>query len=110
MSDEKLPRGLPAFVVVAFAVWALALALAVAMSGCSAKVRVNPALNGWPESAEFSTLPSGATRFSSHSGGTEGLAVVVDHLTGAQYLMTASGVCPLLDADGSPLLVAGAGE
>ena len=110
MSDDKLPRGLLAFVVTAFAAWLLAIALAVVMSGCSVKLRVNPELNGWPESAEFSTLPSGATRFSSHSGGTEGLAVVVDHLTGAQYLMTASGVCPLLDADGTPVLVAEVGE
>ena len=110
MSDEKLPRGLLAFVVVAFAVWALALALVASMSGCSFKVRVNPELNGWPDSVEFSQLESGQTRFSSHSGGSEGLVVVVDHLTGAQYLMTASGACPLLDADGSPLLVAEAGD
>lgn len=108
MSDERLPRGLLAFVVVAFAVWGLALALAVAMSGCSFTARAVPVANGWPESAEFSTLPSGAARFSSHSCG--GGAIVVDHLTGVQYLMTASGVCPLLDADGTPLLVAEAGS
>lgn len=110
MSDEKLPRGLLAFVVASFAAWLLALVLAVAMSGCGVTVSVAPDANGWPEGAEFSTLPSGAARFSSHSCGDLGGAVVVDHLTGAQYLMTASGVCPLLDADGAPLLVAEAGS
>lgn len=57
-----------------------------------------------------SILEGGQTRFSSHDGGIEGLAVVVDHRTGVQYLVTAAGACPLLDADGSPLLVAEAGE
>ncbi len=108
MSRRGLPWWTIPFSWACLVAWAVAMALALA--GCSVKVRVNPELNGWPESVEFSQLESGQTRFSSHSGGTEGLVVVVDHLTGAQYLMTASGVCPLLDADGRPLLVAEAGE
>ena len=91
------------------ALWALVMALALA--GCGTKIRVVPDANGWPEGAEFSTLESGQTRFSSHSCGDDlGGAVVVDHLTGVQYLMSGTGMCPLLDADGSPLLVAEAGE
>ena len=84
--------------------------LVSALTGCSTETRVNQVLNGWPDSAEFSQLEGGQTRFSSHDGGIEGLAVVVDHRTGVQYLVTASGVCPLLDADGTPLLVLEAGE
>ena len=84
--------------------------LVLALTGCSAKMRINQVLNGWPESAEFSQLEGGQTRFSSHDGGIEGLAVVVDHQTGVQYLVTAAGACPLLDVDGTPLLVLEAGE
>ena len=111
MSDDKLPRGMLAFVVAAFAVWALALVLAVAMSGCSS----DDAETSWPESAEFSETQAGAPRFSWHDTGELGWSVVVDHETGVQYLAYAqfrsgAAVCPLLDADGSPLLVAEAGE
>ena len=83
--------------------------LVSALGGCSG-TRVNQVLNGWPESAEFSQLEGGQTRFSSHDGGIGGLSVVVDHRTGVQYLVTSSGACPLLDADGTPLLVLEAGE
>lgn len=51
----------------------------------------------WPESAEFSQLVSGQERFSEHATNVDGLLVVVDHATGAQYLVTATGACPLLD-------------
>lgn len=81
----------------------------LALTGCSTATHVNQVLNGWPESIEFSQLEGGQTRFSSHDGGMGGLAVVVDHRTGVQYLVTASGVCPLLDVDGTPLLVLEAG-
>ena len=84
--------------------------LLLALTGCSTATRVNQVLNGWPESVEFSQLGGGQTRFSSHGSGIDGMAVVVDHRTGVQYLVTASGVCPLLDTDGRPLLVAEAGE
>ncbi len=87
--------------------WAVAMALALA--GCEKTIRVVPDANGWPESAEFSTLDTGQARFSSHSCGDRGGAVVVDHLTGVQYLMSATGICPLIDADGKPLRVAEAG-
>lgn len=59
----------------------------------------------WPESAEFSQLVTGQERFSEHETNANGLTVVVDHRTGVQYLMTATGLCPLLDVDGSPLRV-----
>ena len=61
--------------------------------------------NGWPDSAEFSHLLTGQARFSSHESGLEGALVLVDHRTGIQYLVTATGTCPLLDADGTPLRV-----
>lgn len=59
----------------------------------------------WPESAEFSQLMGGQERFSEHATNADGLTVVVDHQTGVQYLVTATGACPLLDVDGSPLRV-----
>ena len=66
--------------------------------------------NTWGESAEFSQLMTGQERFSVHSTNVAGAVVYVDHETGVQYLGTEVGVCPLLDADGAPLLVAEAGE
>ena len=63
----------------------------------------------WGESAEFSQLMTGQDRFSTHETNVPGARVLVDHVTGAQYLCTEAGVCPLLDADGTPLLVAEAG-
>lgn len=66
--------------------------------------------NTWGSSAEFSQLATGQERFSEHETNVDGLIVVVDHETGAQYVVTGGGVCPLLDADGTPLLVAEAGE
>ena len=64
----------------------------------------------WGESAEFSQLMTGQDRFSTHETNVPGTRVLVDHETGAQYVLTGDGVCPLLDADGTPLLVAEAGE
>ena len=64
----------------------------------------------WPESAEFSQIESGADRFSEHATNLEGVVVLVDHETGVQYARSACGMCPLLGADGSPLLAAEAGE
>ena len=88
-----------------------AVVMALALAGCEKTIRAVPDANGWPESAEFSTLDTGQTRFSSHSCGDDlGGVVVVDHLTGVQYLMTATGVCPLLDVDGTPLRVLEAGS
>lgn len=97
-------------VTVAVVALAAAAVVVLSLAGCEATVIVEPDANGWPESAEFSALDTGQTRFSSHSCGDLGGAIVVDHATGVQYLMTAGGLCPLLDADGSPLLVAEAGE
>ena len=106
-------RGLPWWTLpVSYAclvAWAVVMALA--LTGCEKTIRAVPDANGWPESAEFSTLDTGQTRFSSHSCGDDlGGVVVVDHLTGVQYLMSGTGLTPLLDVDGTPLLVLEAGE
>ena len=88
---------------------ALALAgavLAVVLVGRSA----GEPESTWPESDEFEYVETGADRFSVHDTNLDGWRVLVDHETGAQYVVTNSGVCPLLDVDGTPLLVAEAGE
>ena len=109
MSRRELPSWTVPFSWACLVVWAVVMALALA--GCEKTIRAVPDANGWPESAEFSTLDTGQTRFSSHSCGDDlGGVVIVDHLTGVQYLMSGTGMCPLLDADGTPLLVAEAGE
>ena len=64
----------------------------------------------WPESAEFSTLDTGQERFSEHATNIDGVTVLVDHETGAQYVRDDDGMTALLDADGTPLLVAEAGS
>lgn len=64
----------------------------------------------WGESAEFSQLMTGQERFSMHDTNLDGWRVLVDHQTGVQYLVTATGTCPLLGADGTPLLVAEASD
>ena len=64
----------------------------------------------WGDSAEFSQLATGQERFSEHETNVEGTRVLVDHSTGAQYVVTGDGVCPLLDVDGTPLRVLEAGE
>lgn len=88
--------------------WAVVMALALA--GCS---EAEPG-STWPESAEFSTLESGQKRWSRHDTDDPFLDVVVDQSTGIEYLVyddgQSAGLCPLLDADGTPLLVAEAGE
>lgn len=80
-------------------------AVLAALSGCSVRIEMVPDGNGWPQSAEFSQLSDGQTRFSSHDSGMDGSIVVVDHETGVQYLATATGICPLYEADGSLMLV-----
>ena len=87
--------------------------LVLALTGCSGAAAGDA--NGWPESAEFEQIATGADRWSVHDTGeyttiTGRMHVVVDHRTGVQYLVTASGACPLLDVDGTPLLVLEAGE
>ena len=87
----------------------LAVLLAVlALAGCSAR---DPEPT-WPDSAEFSTIETGADRFSVHLTNLGKWRVLVDHETGVQYIVgnTANTICPLLGADGSPLLVAEAGS
>ena len=101
-------RGLPWWTLpvsyACLALWAVVMALALA--GCSA----GEPESTWPESTEFSELETGQDRFSTHLTGAHGLRVIVDHRTGAQYLCAeGEGLCPLLDMDGTPLLVLEAG-
>lgn len=83
------------------------MAVAGALAGCTYKGKITLLTegNGWPDSAEFSQLLTGQARFSTHESGEKNILVLVDHRTGVQYLVTATGLCPLLDADGSPLRV-----
>ena len=105
-------RGLPSWTLplscACLLAWAVAMALALV--GCSA----GDASSTWPESAEFSTLETGQGRWSWHDTDDPYLDVVVDHSTGIEYLVYddgySAGLCPLLDADGTPLLVSEAGD
>lgn len=81
----------------------------IAVMGIASLATREP-VSTWGESAEFSQLMTGQERFSEHETNVEGTWVLVDHSTGAQYVVTGEGVCPLLDSDGTPLLVAEAGE
>ena len=81
----------------------------IAVMGIASLATREP-VSTWGESAEFAQLATGQDRFSEHATNADGLTVLVDHQTGVQYLVTATGACPLLDADGTPLLVAEAGE
>lgn len=98
--------------------WVVVMALALA--GCSMP---GPTVETtYPESAEFSTLESGQGRFGMSGTNIDSCFVIVDRSTGVQYLLYGegkgygntswayTGLCPLLDADGSPLLVAEVGE
>ena len=105
MSRRGLPSWTAPFSWACLLAWAVVMALALA--GCSAG---EPG-SAWPESMEFSTLETGQERFSAHETNSNYWYVIVDHRTGVQYLYRYKyGLCPLLDADGSPLLVAEAGE
>ena len=115
-------RGLPWWALplswACLALWAVVMALALA--GCS---RPGPTVETtYPESAEFSQLESGQGRFGMSETNLGSCFVIVDHSTGVQYLLYGegqgygstswayTGLCPLLDADGPPLLVAEAGS
>ena len=105
MSRQGLPWWTLPVSYACLALWAVAMALALA--GCSAGEQGSM----WPESDEFAHIETGAERFSTHDTNLYYWCVIVDHRTGVQYLYRYKyGLCPLLDADGSPLLVAEAGE
>lgn len=112
----KLSEFLGAVVVLSVAIGAAAIVL-LSLASCDAEPEQT-----WPESAEFSQigeLETGQDRWSVHDTdaeirGARSVCVLVDHLTGCEYLMVwARGgglsVCPLLGADGEPLRVAEAG-
>lgn len=105
MRDET--RGMLMLLLVAM----LVLFVALWLSG-GITLRATPTLeeSTWPDSAEFSQIESGADRFSEHATNLEGVIVLVDHETGIQYAMTAGGVTPLLEADGTPMTVLEVGE
>ena len=94
--------------VTSFLVTFVLLLAVLALAGCSAGEE-EPT---WPDSAEFSTIETGAERFSVHLTNLGKWRVLVDHETGVQYIVgnTANTICPLLDSNGSPLLVSEAGE
>lgn len=100
------------------AAWSMALVMAaiaaaacVLLAACRNEYSIsNPDANGWPGSAEFSHLMTGQTRFSCHDSELKNVFVLVDHQTGIEYLVTLTGTCPLLDADGTPLRVLEAGD
>ena len=106
MSRRELPWWTVPFSWACLALWAVIMALALA--GCSYEAEGST----WPESTEFSELETGQDRFSTHDTNLDTWRVLVDHETGVQYIVgnTVHTVCPLLDVDGTPLLVAEAGE
>ena len=90
---------------------AMAVAACALLGACRSEYSISdPDANGWPESAEFSHLMTGQTRFSCHDSELKNVFVIVDHQTGVEYLVTVTGACPLLDADGTPLRVLEAGD
>ena len=106
----RLTEALGAVVMLAVTIAACAISLA-ALLGCS-----TGGAAAWPASTEFSTLESGADRWSVQEAGlfthvTGTVFVLVDNRTGVAYMATArGGLCPLLASDGAPLLVAEAGS
>lgn len=95
-------------VALALALVAVCAAILLYLVGTRNEIRAEEST--WPDSAEFSHLMTGQTRFSTHESGEKNILVLVDHSTGVQYLVTATGACPLLDVDGSPLRVLEAGD
>lgn len=106
MSRRELPSWTLPVSYACLALWAVVMALALA--GCSAG---EPG-STWPESTEFFELETGQDRFSAHDTNLDGWRILVDRQTGVQYIVgnTVHTVCPLLDVDGTPLLVAEVGE
>lgn len=114
MSRQTLsPRAQPLYVA-CLALWAVVTALALA--GCSLDgPSAGKGVQG--RSAEFSELESGQGRFATSETNLDSCVVIVDRSTGVQYLLygegqgygstswSYTGLCPLLDADGRPLLV-----
>lgn len=97
--------------VVALIVAIISVVASVLLVGCRREYSISgPDANGWPGSAEFSHLMTGQTRFSCHDSELKNVFVLVDHQTGVEYLVTLTGTCPLLDADGAPLRVLEAGD
>lgn len=109
--------------------WALIVLLAILIVLCNADKLQGTSdtsddlTHGWPASTEYDELPtleSGAQRWSMHEtlidlGVDRTAYALVDHQTGVMYLMvtTANGgvsVSPILESDGTPCVIAEAGE
>lgn len=95
----------------AIAIWVFVFALFfLSIWACREALGHEGLHSTWPESMEFSQLDAGQERFSEHATNIDGVTVLVDHETGAQYVRDGDGMTALLDVDGTPLLVAEAGS
>lgn len=110
MMDRNFVRFI-AFVIGLWAAGAAALMLALALLGMAGRSAEAPSPRGRRARSSPSWRP-GRTASRCTTPTLDGWSVLVDHETGVQYVVgnTAHTVCPLLDADGTPLLVAEAGE
>lgn len=76
------------------------LSITLLLAGCSdTELQAND--------TESSALDNEQERFSIHRTNIEKLYILVDHETGAQYMyfIKAGAICPILDVDGTPLLI-----
>ena len=82
------------------------LLICLALAGCDGPAEVD-----YADTTEFQAIESGAQRFERHFTNSGSLHVYVDRRTGVCYLSdwVNGGLCPLLDADGTPMLVDEAG-
>lgn len=98
-------------ILTAIVLWVGAFALfLIAYWACCEALGYDGLHSTWPESMEFSQLDTGQERFSEHATNIDGVTVLVDHETGAQYVRDGDGMTALLDVDGTPLLVVEAGS
>lgn len=100
-------RAILALLTLVAVVGAFSALVVVASAFAGYEYEISADEGSWPESAEFSQLLTGQTRFSMHDTNLDGWRVLVDRQTGVQYIVgnDVRTVCPLLDADGSPLRV-----
>lgn len=98
-----------------FLLVSLCAVVSIGLVGCS---RPGPTVSeSNSETVQLSTSDSGQGRFSVSETNIDSCFVIVDHSTGVQYLLygegqgfgetswSYTGLCPLLNADGSPLIL-----